>query len=103
MRQSARSRIEKRPRRWLVPRFSEFYGIVIYMNFGDDEPAHFHARYGEHKASVGIDPIRVIIGHLPNRAQSLVFEWAAMHQQELADNWRREIAQEPVKRIDPLD
>jgi hypothetical protein len=42
-----------------MPRISEFFGIVMSMNFGDHEPAHFHARYGEYKASIGIDPIEV--------------------------------------------
>jgi Domain of unknown function (DUF4160) len=33
-----------------VPRLSEFYGIVIYMYWGDHSPPHFHAIYGEHEA-----------------------------------------------------
>ena len=72
------------------------------MNFGDHEPAHFHARYGEHKASVGIDPIQILSGRLPARVQSLVFEWAAMRQRELAANWHRASRLEPVVRIAPL-
>lgn len=31
----------------LVPRLSEFYGIVIYMYFSDHNPPHFHAIYGK--------------------------------------------------------
>jgi hypothetical protein len=30
-----------------MPELSRFYGIVIEMFFGDDEPAHFHAEYAE--------------------------------------------------------
>lgn len=28
-----------------VPVLSRFYGIVVYMNYRDHEPSHFHARY----------------------------------------------------------
>ena len=85
-----------------MPRISEFYGIVISMNFGDHEPAHFHARYGEYSASIGIDPIQVLSGRLPARVRCLVFEWAAIHQRELAANWHRASRFEPVARIEPL-
>lgn len=57
-----------------MPRISEFYGIVISMFYKDHVPPHFHAIYAEHEAIIGIDPIRVLEGHLPRRALSLVFE-----------------------------
>src|SRR3954447_25448057 len=31
----------------VVPRISEFYGIVIEMYYADHPPPHFHARYGD--------------------------------------------------------
>jgi hypothetical protein len=42
-------------------------------------------------------------GHLSRRARSLVFEWAAEHQEELLRCW--ELAQEPapLPKIAPLD
>jgi hypothetical protein len=55
-------------------RLSEFYGIVIQMFHRDHSPPHFHATYGEEEALIGIDPIRVIEGKLPSRAQGFVFE-----------------------------
>lgn len=64
-----------------MPRLSEFYGIVISMFYRDHAPPHFHAVYAEYEAIVGIDPIRVLEGQLPRRVQSMVFEWAAMHQE----------------------
>jgi hypothetical protein len=36
-----------------VPRFSAFYGIVIYMYRPHHPPPHFHAQYGEHIAQIG--------------------------------------------------
>ena len=86
-----------------MPRISEFYGIVIAMFYNDHEPAHFHAVYGDHGAVIGMEPIVVMRGSLPRRAMGLVFEWAAMHQAELAENWRRAREHKPLERIAPLD
>ncbi len=85
-----------------MPRVSEFYEILITMNFGDHDPPHFHAQYAEFKAVIGISPIRVVRGRLPARVQGLVFEWAALHQDELTDNWRRARRFKPIERIEPL-
>lgn len=73
------------------------------MFYNDHEPPHFHAIYREYRALVGIDPIQVLQGELPRRAQSLVFEWAALHQRELTDNWQRARRHAPLQRIEPLD
>ena len=65
-------------------------------------PPHFHAFCGESEAQIGIEPIALLNGTLPNRAASMVFEWAALHQRELMQNWRRLHNEEPVVRIEPL-
>ncbi len=46
-----------------MPRISSFYGIGIWMywNEGVHERPHFHARYGEHQASVDLDG-QIIVG-----------------------------------------
>jgi hypothetical protein len=85
-----------------MPRLSEFYGIVIQMFHRDHSPPHFHATYGEEEALIGIDPIRVIEGKLPTRAQGFVFEWAALHQQELVADWNRARRKESLLPIRPL-
>lgn len=85
-----------------MPRIAEFYGVVITMNFGDHEPAHFHAQYGEHHAVFAIEPLQILRGRLPARAQRRVLEWAALHQDELLANWRKATRLQPVQRIDPL-
>jgi hypothetical protein len=72
------------------------------MYHRDHSPPHFHATYGEHEALIGIDPIRVIEGKLPSRAQSFVFEWAAMHQEELAADWDRARRGDTLLPIRPL-
>lgn len=86
-----------------MPRISEFYGIVISMFYKDHAPPHFHAVYAEYEATIGIDPIRVLEGHLPRRVLSLVLEWAAMYQPELRHNWELTREGKPLQRIPPLD
>ena len=85
-----------------MPEVSRFFGIVIRMYFDDHQPPHFHAFYGENEAQVGIDPINVLNGSLPNRAASMVFEWAALHQRDLMRNWDRLHSDQMVERIEPL-
>jgi hypothetical protein len=85
-----------------MPEVSRFFGIVIRMYFDDHNPPHFHAFYGESEAQIGIESITLLNGVLPNRAASMVFEWAALHQRELMQNWRRLHNDEAVERIEPL-
>jgi len=72
-----------------MPEVSRFFGIIIRMYFDDHPPPHFHAIYSGSEAQVGIDPIVILRGDLPRRAVSMVLEWAALHQRELMENWRR--------------
>lgn len=85
-----------------MPRISSFYGIVIVMYFDDHPPPHFHARYGEHEAQVAIATGEVIHGSLPRSASKLVKEWAALHRDELLDDWQRAERAEPLVSIEPL-
>jgi hypothetical protein len=86
-----------------MPEVSRFFGIVIMMHFGDHVPPHFHVRYGEHRALIEIEVLRVLEGSLPPRALGLVVEWGALHRSELLENWRRAAANLPVGRIAPLE
>ena len=70
-----------------MPEVARFYGIVIKVFFGDHPPPHFHAIYGEYVALVSIESLEIIEGDLPNRAQNLVLEWAALYQQDLLQMW----------------
>ena len=86
-----------------MPEISRFFGIVIRMYFDDHNPPHFHATYAGNEAKVGIEPIAILDGTLPNRAASMVFEWAALHQAELMQNWNRLHSAQPVEKIKPLE
>jgi hypothetical protein len=65
------------------------------MFFNDHPPPHFHARYAEFEATIEISTLNVLEGELPRRALNLVQEWAMIHKEELAEDWRlcREKAQ----------
>ena len=86
-----------------MPRISAFFGITVAMFYREHAPPHFHAVYGQYEALVGIDPVLVLEGRLPRRAQSLVFEWAAMYQAELRHDWELARARQPLLPIPPLD
>ena len=64
-----------------MPEISRFFGIVILMFYNDHSPPHFHARYGEHRATIAIEPLAVLTGLLPPRALGLVMEWAGYIEQ----------------------
>jgi hypothetical protein len=71
-----------------MPEISRFFGIVIRMFYPEHGVAHFHARYGRHKASIAIETLALISGSLPPRALGMVLEWAALHRDELMEDWR---------------
>ena len=86
-----------------MPEISRFYGMVIAMYYNDHAPPHFHVRYGKQKGVIGIDPVKVLQGKLSPKAKWLVFEWAALHQAELAADWELARQQAPLNKIDPLE
>ncbi|MEP7200255.1 MAG: DUF4160 domain-containing protein [Chloroflexota bacterium] len=85
-----------------MPEISRFFGIVIRMYYDEHNPPHFHAVYGREEAQIGIDPIVLLEGNLPNRALSMTFEWAALHQRELSENWKRLRSDQTARKLPPL-
>lgn len=85
-----------------MPEISRFFGIVIKMYFGDHQPPHFHAEYGEHNAVVDIHNLVVIGGFLPPRALGLIVEWATLHREELLELWEKARTHQPLHKIQPL-
>jgi hypothetical protein len=86
-----------------MPKVSEFFGIVIALFYADHAPPHFHARYGEYEALLGIDSLLVLRGELPGRALALVLEWARLHQDELRADWEHARQGLPLAPIAPLE
>jgi hypothetical protein len=85
-----------------MPEICRFLGIVITMYFEDHNPPHFHVRYEEFRALLGIDPLELRDGSLPPRVLGLVMEWAEMHQADLMKNWTSLAAEGKFSRIAPL-
>lgn len=85
-----------------MPTISVFFGIIIQMYFYDHTPPHFHASYGEMHGMFDIETLAMLKGNLPIRAQKLVLEWAALHQQELMENWRAMQTDGTFRKIAPL-
>jgi phosphomannomutase len=86
-----------------MPEVSRFFGISIRMYFDDHDPPHFHAIYGDAEVEMGIAPVALLRGRFPRRALGMVMEWAAMHQQELVENWELLRSDQTPNKIEPLD
>jgi hypothetical protein len=89
----------------IMPRISAFYGIVIWMYHDEVHHRgrpHFHATYADDEASIDIETLEVLAGHLPPRAKRLVVEWALEYRPDLRENWERARRHEPLQAIEPL-
>ena len=85
-----------------MPQISYFLGVIIRMFYRDHNPPHFHAVYGDYEALIDIQKNEMISGTLPPRVLGLVVEWAALHQQELMENWERSKNRVELLKIEPL-
>ncbi len=45
-----------------MPHSCSFYGIVIWMYWGDHNPPHFHAEYGEYEILIQIEDLSILQG-----------------------------------------
>lgn len=86
-----------------MPEISRFFGIVVQMYYADHEPPHFHVRYSGQKALIAIETLGVLRGYLSPRALGLVTEWAALHREELMQDWHLARSQAQLKPIAPLE
>jgi Domain of unknown function (DUF4160) len=86
-----------------MPEISRFLGIIITMYFSEHGPPHFHARYSEHKVEIAIQTLSVIAGRLPPRVLGLVMEWAALHRDDLMEDWELARQRGTLKDIAPLE
>ena len=86
----------------LMATISVFDGIVIQMFRRDHGAPHFHALYAEHEALGELRDCHVIRGSLPERATTLVLEWASEHLDELMENWNLCSELKTPKAIEPL-
>jgi len=85
-----------------MPEISRFLGIVVFMNFKDHNPPHFHAMYGDYHITVEINT-GVVEGKFPKRALSLLMEWYEIHKDELLNNWETLRNEGSFQKISPLE
>ena len=85
-----------------MPKISRFLGILVFMNWRDHNPPHFHARYGNYEISVTLDSF-IVKGEFPRRALLHVLEWAQAHQEELKQNWGLVQQGKAPRQIQPLE
>ena len=81
-----------------MPEITRFYGIIIKLFFGDHPPPHFHAVYGEYNALFSIEPLEMIEGDLPGRAEKMVLEWGEFYKSELMEMWKSQ----KFRKLSPL-
>jgi hypothetical protein len=86
----------------IMPTICMFRGIKIYINYQDHVPSHFHAEYGEYQCSITINDIELLIGTMPNKQLKMIYGWAALHQEELEEEWYLARLQKELFPIEPL-
>ena len=84
-----------------MPVVSRFYGIVVFFNYNDHNPPHFHARYQDQHVTIEIES-GLVTGTMARRALQLLFEWAEQHRDELMENWERARERKPLRPVPPL-
>ena len=72
------------------------------MYFSDHNPPHCHAKYSGHEAVFDFEG-KVLQGEMPGRAAGFVREWINKHKNELAMNWLKAQAGEPLDFIAPME
>ncbi len=84
-----------------MPVISRFYGIIIRMYFLQSEhnPPHIHAIYNDDVAAIDFMTGKVLEGHLPSKAMSMVQEWIDIHRDELKTIWETQ----EFKNLAPLE
>ena len=85
-----------------MPTICMFRGIKIYINYNEHIPPHFHAKYGEYECSITIDDIELLNGDMPNKQLKMLFGWAALHQEELKEEWYIKKKKQELFQIAPL-
>ena len=85
-----------------MPELSRFLGIVIFMNFNEHNPPHFHAKYGDFQIIIEINS-GIVEGKFPRRALNLVMEWYEIHKEELLQDWELIRTTGEFNKIQPLE
>lgn len=84
-----------------MPVLSRFYGIIIRMYFLQSEhnPPHIHAIYNDDVAAIDFITGKVLEGHLPGKALTMVQEWIELNREALKTIWETQ----EFKQLPPLE
>ena len=84
-----------------MPVLSRFYGIIIRMYFLQSEhnPPHIHAIYNDDVAAIDFITGKVLEGHLPGKALTMVQEWIELNREALKAIWETQ----EFKQLPPLE
>ena len=84
-----------------MPVLSRFYGIIIRMYFLQSEhnPPHIHAIYNDDVAAIDFMTGKVLEGHLPGKALTMVQEWIELNREALKTIWETQ----EFKQLTPLE
>lgn len=85
-----------------MPTICMFKGIKIYINWWEHQPPHFHATYAGKEIIVSIKDLEVIERDMANKQLKMILGWAALHQDELLENWELAEGQQELFAIAPL-
>ena len=84
-----------------MPQICTFYGIIIFLNYNDHMPPHFHAWYNEYKITVNITD-GVVKGEMPARALRMILEWLDLHREEIMHEWLNAREGKVLNHLEPL-
>lgn len=70
-----------------MPTVAVVDGINIQVYWDDHPPSHFHVEYGEYRAQIAIDSLRIINGYIPNAQLRKVIAWAKPRRNQLLEAW----------------
>ena len=70
-----------------MPTISTFFGIIIYFNFSEHNPPHFHAKHGSRKGMFLIKTGEMMNGKMSLRDKKLIAAWVEIYRKELMVNW----------------
>jgi Domain of unknown function (DUF4160) len=70
-----------------MPTVAVVDGIKIQVYWDEHPPSHFHAEYGEYRAQITIDRLRIIKGYIPNAQYRKVIAWAKPRRNQLLNAW----------------
>jgi hypothetical protein len=85
-----------------VPVIALFFGIRISMYWNDHDPPHFHAQYGDNKATVDIQRGQIMAGYLAGRQLKVVLAWTELRRDQLMQDWELARDGRPLLSIEGL-